>query len=147
MGRIDIQGGLERDEFYDKNGTLLGVAEYDLNDSSVRLRVLEFTESMENSWKQFQDTVNEKPAKTLEDAKVKTKLEIEFVTKLREEADAVFGEGFCKGAIGAGSNNVLTILEMLTGIVTKYKDEPNAQIDRLVNVNKNREQRRLAGKK
>lgn len=50
MARINIQGGLERDEFYDRNDALIGVAEYDLNDAGVRLRVLEFANSMEARW-------------------------------------------------------------------------------------------------
>lgn len=147
MSRIDIQGGLERDEFYDKNGNLIGVAEYDLNDSSVRLKVLQFANTMQSNWQEFLDKSNTLPSETLDDIIVKTAMEVDFVNGLKEDADEVFGEDFCQKALGKACNNVLTLLEVLNGIVSKYGSQPNLQIERLVNGNKNREQRRLASRK
>lgn len=143
MARIDIQGGLERDEFYDRNGNLVGVAEYDLNDSGVRLRVLEFADSMETRWQELTAAVEAMPNETLADKMAQTRLEVEFVERLNADADEVFGQDFCAKAIGANCRNILTLLEVLEGIVTKYGAQPNMQMDKLVNATKNREQRRL----
>lgn len=73
MARIEITGGLERDEFYDRNNNLVGVAEYDLNDSSVRLHVLEFADSMEARWQKLMASVDS----VLGDSSVKELTELE----------------------------------------------------------------------
>lgn len=147
MARIDIQGGLERDEFYDKNGNKLGIAEYDLNDSSVRLKVLELIDNLELGWKDLMDKIESITGDTLSDTIAKTRLEVEFTEKLKADTDNIFGADFCANAIGANCNNILTLFEVIIGIGTKYGAEPNVQMDRLVKSTKNREQKRHPGKK
>lgn len=150
MEKRTIRSGLERDEFYaNVNGdeVLIGTAEYDLNDAGVRLRVLEFADGMEAHWKEFEEKIELMPNDTLADKIAQTRLEVEFVEGIIADADAVFGADFCAKAIGPNCRNVLTLLEVLESIVTKYGAQPNMQIDRMVNATKNREQRRLSGKK
>lgn len=150
MDKRTIRSGLERDEFYaDVNGdeVLIGTAEYDLNDAAVRLRVLEFADSMEPRWQELQAKIDARANETLADKIAQTRAEVDFVEGMITDADNVFGEGFCAKAIGPHCRNILTLLEVLESIVTKYGAQPNMQIDRMVNATKNREQRRLAGKK
>lgn len=150
MEKRIIRSGLERDEFYaNVNGdeVLIGTAEYDLNDAGVRLRVLEFADGMEAHWQEFEKKIELMPNDTLDDKIAQTRLEVEFVEGIIADADAVFGADFCAKAIGPNCRNVLTLLEVLESIVTKYGAQPNMQIDRMVNATKNREQRRLSGKK
>lgn len=142
MARIDIQGGLERDEFYDKNGNLLGVAEYDLNDAVVRLRVLELVDSIEPRWKKFFEKTE-----PMESVTERTRCEVQFVEDLISSVDDAFGVDFCAKALGPRCRNIITLLEVLEGIAVKYGAQPNIQIDRMVNATKNREQRRLASKR
>jgi len=147
MNRAEIHGGLQRDEFVDQHGNVLGTAEYDLGDSAVRLRVIEFVEQMEARFKEFSEKVETMPNETLADFKAQAQLEVEFVGVLISGADAVFGEGFCEGAVGKGCRNVLTLMEMLNSIASNFGAQANVQLDRIVNGTRNREQRRIGKKK
>lgn len=146
MARIDIQGGLERDEIYDKNGNLVGVAEYDLNDVSVRLRVLEFAHDLEDRVQDFGTKYEAMPNETLEESIAKVGFEEEFAKQLFADTDDVFGVNFCTKAIGANSLNYWTLLEILEGITNQYGAQANLQMNKFVKDTRNREQRRLAGK-
>lgn len=143
MAVIKIQGGLERDDFEDASGNVIGVAEYDLNDSGVRLRVLEFADGIEARLDKFILQIESIPNETFEHFKMQSRAEVEFVEKLIVDIDDIFGLGFCAKAVGANCRNYLTLLEVLEGIITKYGAHPNMQMDRFVNGNKNREQKRI----
>lgn len=145
MARIDIRSGLERDEFYaNVNGeeVLIGTAVYDLNDAGLRMRVMDLADGMGARWQEFQEKAEAMPSETFEDAKEKTRLEVEYVEKTITDADAVFGKDFCAKALGANCRNILTLLEVLESIAAKYGAEANAQIDKFTKDAVNRAQRR-----
>lgn len=54
MGRIQIEGGLERDEVYNKHGEQIGVAVYDLGDAQVRADLITFKDDLKSLGERYE---------------------------------------------------------------------------------------------
>lgn len=140
MGRIDIQGGLERDEVYNKFGDQIGVAVYDLGDAQVRANIVALKDELKSVGDKYETRSKELQEQSGNDedgfplnAKPLLDLNIEYVDEMIGLVDDVFGEGFCAHAIGEKNKNPNDLWEVIGAVIQNYGVKAQGEIDKYVN--------------